>query len=76
MVGLFKRKEMGFHGEKGDNPTATLVGFIIKTADKTSAIYQKAVSIIQEAIAKMGVFWIDSWKVATSLGGWFVIFVD
>ncbi|WP_314059204.1 hypothetical protein [uncultured Vagococcus sp.] len=47
---------MGFHGEKGDNPTATLVGFIIKTADKTSAIYQKAVSIIQEAIAKMGVF--------------------
>lgn len=48
-----KETEMGFYGERGYNPTATLAGFIIKTADQTSAIYQKAVLIIQEAIAKI-----------------------
>lgn len=48
-----KETEMSFYGGMGYNPTAILAGFILKTADSSSELYQKALKIVQEAIAKI-----------------------
>ncbi|MBP1042269.1 hypothetical protein I6N95_14715 [Vagococcus sp. BWB3-3] len=51
--GYSKETEMGFYGEVGYNPTAILVGFIIRTEDHSSPLYQKAIRIVQQVIRKL-----------------------
>jgi len=51
--GFSKEKEAGFNSEWEYNPTAVLVGFILKTADKKSDIYKTGLRISIEAIKKI-----------------------
>ena len=45
-----KETEIGFSGEWEYNPTAILAGFVLKTAEKESAVYKKAEQIVIQAI--------------------------
>ena len=48
-----KETEMGFDGAAEYNPTAGIVSFIVKAADKSSALYKKAMDIANKAAQKV-----------------------
>lgn len=48
-----KETEMGFDGAAEYNPTAGIVSFIVKAADKSSALYKKAMDTANKAAQKV-----------------------